>query len=122
MSPEGWLRQHRKVHRIEQRAGWYRLRAAGFRRGMRTWFSRIGNPEIMAWSFAAGLVWASGRGRTPRRVKRGRAVMRFANSVLLAWQFVHRVRATGAALGLGSPRRQSAPPGPAAAESQRRVG
>lgn len=109
MLPDGWLKQHRKVGRIELRARFRARQMAATRRRMRAWFAQFGNPEILAWSFAAGLVWASSRSTSRQSVSSGRSVMRLANSALLAWQFIIRVRASGAALGLGRPARGKAP-------------
>jgi hypothetical protein len=110
VSAEGWLRQRRKVRGIATRARHLRRETREIRRRMRAWFFRIGRPEILGWSFAAGLVWASGRGQTPRRVARERTLLRLANSILLVWELVHRVRSTGAALGLGRANPRRGPP------------
>jgi hypothetical protein len=104
MSPDGWLKQSRKVSRIEREARFHGRRMTATRRQMRAWFARFGDPEIIAWAFAAGLVWASGRSASRQGANGGRSVMWLANSALLAWQFITQVRATGAALGLGRPR------------------
>lgn len=112
MAPDGWVKQYRKVRRLELDARFRARQMAATRRQMRAWFARFGGPEIFAWSFAAGLVWASGRGTSRQRVTDGRTVMWLANSVLLAWQFINQVRATGAALGLGPPRSRQQPPEP----------
>jgi hypothetical protein len=114
---EGWLRQRRKVRDIATRARHLRRETREIRRRMGAWFSPIENPEILGWSFAAGLIWASGRGQTPRRVANERTLLRLANSILLAWEFVHRVRSRGAALGLGRPHpRRGLPADPPPAE------
>jgi hypothetical protein len=112
MPPDGWVKQYRKVSRIERNARFRARQMAATRRQMRAWFAQFGNPEILAWSFAAGLVWASGRGISRQGVSSGRTVMWLANSVLLAWQFITQVRATGAALGLGRPRSRQPSPKP----------
>lgn len=110
MSPDGWIKQHRKVRRIELSAQIRARQMAVTRRQMRAWFARFGDPAIFAWAFAAGLVWASGRATSRQSVRSGGTVMWLANSVLLAWQFFSQVRATGAALGLGRTRsRQPSP-------------
>ena len=103
MAPESWNRQRRKVREIELSAQSRAKQMTMTRRQMRARIARFGEPEIFAWAFTAGLIWASGRGR-PRRnqgVTSRRTVMWLANSLLLAWQFITQVRATGAALGLG---------------------
>jgi hypothetical protein len=110
LSPEGWLRQRDKVRRLARRTRDYRRETREIRRRTRAWFSRIGGPEVLAWSIAVGLVWASGRGQTLRLVAKERTLMRHANGLLLAWEFVHRVRSTGAALGLGRGPLRRAPP------------
>jgi hypothetical protein len=112
MSPDGWIKQYRKVSRIELRAQFRARQMAATRRQMRAWFAQFGDPEILAWSFAAGLVWASGRGTSRQGVASGRTIMWLANYVLLAWQFVTQVRATGAVLGLGRPRSRQPSPEP----------
>ena len=104
MSPESWMKQHRKVDRIERGVHASALEAAKRRRQIRAWFSRFGDLETMAWAFAAGLLWASGRGTAQHRMASRASVVRLANSALLLWRFVSRIRATGAVLGLASAR------------------
>lgn len=110
MLPDDWIRQYRKVQRIELSARFRARQMAVTRRQMRAWSAQFGRPELVAWAFAAGLVWASGSYR--RSVSSGRTIMWLANSVLLAWQFITQVRATGVALGLGRPRSRQQSPQP----------
>jgi hypothetical protein len=99
-SPEGWLSQHRKVRGIAQRAAAHRRVAARLRRSMRARIARFGEPRLAAWAFLAGLVWASGGSRASRGPAGGRTLAGVAASLLWAWNFAHRVRAAGVALGL----------------------
>ena len=103
MSPESWNSQRQKVRQIELSAQFRARQMTMIRRRIRARIARFGEPEIFAWAFTAGLIWASGRGRLRRsqNVTSRRTVMWLANSLLLAWQFFNQVRATGAALGLG---------------------
>lgn len=110
MSPDGWLAQRRKVERIEGDVRFRALQMAAARHRMSLWTAQFGNPQMLAWAFVAGLLWASRPSGSGRHAHSGQTVTRLANYVLLVWQFISRLRATGAALGLGSP---AAPPMPA---------
>lgn len=125
MPPEGWMKQHRKVARIERRVHANAREAAKRRRQIRAWLSQFGSLETMAWAFAAGLLWASDRSTSKHRMASGASVMRLANTALLLGQFASRMQAMGAALRLATARTRAAsrePPRPSGRASRDHAG
>lgn len=99
---ETWLGQRRRVRDCARRADGFRRKASHLRSRMRGRIARLGEPRLVTWSFLAGFVWESGRSRAFGDTGSGRTLARLAGGLLWGWRFVHRVRATGLALGLGS--------------------
>lgn len=64
-----WLRQARKVERISDGVSVEALRMTEARSNIHDWRARyIGTAEVLAWSTAAGVLWAARR--PPRRRQR----------------------------------------------------
>lgn len=85
-------RQHRKVGLLAGRLHYENLRRERARARIAAWTSGFSFTEVVAWSFAVGLLWATGRGESRKRAQTSRSVMRLANAGLLIWQFVNRAR------------------------------
>lgn len=92
MLTDQWKSQKARVQALAQRSRRLERWSKTNREMFKSWARSLGEPEVIAWAFAGGLLWAAGRGSSKRRLKSSRSVMRLANSVLLAWQFVNRVK------------------------------
>lgn len=88
---ERYRRQEQRAEALKLKRRYLVATMQRDRLSLRAWLDRVGDLEIVGWAFAAGLIWAAGRGKSKKRVETGRSVLKMANSVLLVWQFLSRV-------------------------------
>jgi hypothetical protein len=86
-----WTQQRQLVDSLSGQALEQKHAVRRIRGNLKAWTTNyLASPETLAWIFASGCLWASGRSPTQESGSKGRSMVAVINSSWLVWQLANR--------------------------------
>jgi len=83
------VRQQALVDEWYERATSARVKSLAHRAAIHDWKQkRFATPGALAWAFAAGAWWGTGRALDPRKARATKKYVGLANTLLLVWRLL----------------------------------